>query len=129
MNYTGISFPFRIGVRGGVVMSTTSPSNVAHIVEGMTQLVRTSLYSRIMEPRIFSSVDTTVFQPNDESLKTLLAFEVREALSLDQRISVSDVKVEVSNSTIYASVTFRINGISGLYNASLNLGGLFDGED
>ena len=39
--FTGISFPFRVGVKGGVVMSTTNEREVPHIIEAMKQILLT----------------------------------------------------------------------------------------
>ena len=76
--YTGISFPFRIGVKGGVVTSTTSTREVPHIIESMKQILRTFKYERTMEYHIYSEVDTDIFEPNDISTHTLLQYQIKD---------------------------------------------------
>ena len=40
--FTGISYPFRISNRGGVVMSTTSRHDPSHISESIQQIFNTN---------------------------------------------------------------------------------------
>ena len=56
--YTGISFPFRIGTKGGVVMSSTSPTEVPHIVESIKQILTTAFLERTMESGFYSDLMT-----------------------------------------------------------------------
>ena len=86
--FTGISFPFRIGVKGGVVMSTTSVSDVQHIIEAMTQILGTRPMERCMEYHFKSDLDSDIFEPNDASCRTLIAYQAEEALKeLEDRIN------------------------------------------
>ena len=105
--FTGISFPFRIGVKGGVVMSTTGSRNVQHIVEAMHQILRTRHMERCMEYHFYSDIDSDIFEPNDSSTRTLLAYQIREALrNLEDRIKVNAVDVTSENNSVMAVITF-----------------------
>ena len=80
-SYTGISFPFRIGVKGGVVLSTTTEQEAEHIKESIIQIIGTKPMERIMEYHIKSDVSTYIFDPNDESTRALIAYECQKAQS------------------------------------------------
>jgi phage baseplate assembly protein W len=108
--YAGISFPFRIGDKGGVVMSSTSPEDSAHIKEAICQILLTPAHERCMECHFFSDIDTDIFEPDDESTRTLIAYQAREALrKLEKRIEVLDVGVDSGeNGVIYCRVKFKV---------------------
>ena len=78
--FTGISFPFRIGVKGGVVMSSTNTQEVPHIIEGMKQLLLTRPMERVMEYQVKSEISTFVFDPNDASTRALIEYEAQKAI-------------------------------------------------
>lgn len=121
--YRGISFPFRIGVKGGVVMSSTMVSDVTHIVESMEQIVRTKPMERCMEYQIKSDIDTLIFSPNDASARTLIAYEVETALAeLENRIEVKSVDVTSDGNVVYANVTFKVIAYDSTYSAQLKVG-------
>lgn len=121
--YTGISFPFRIGIKGGVVTSSTSSSEVPHIIESMQQILRTYKLERVMEPHIYSEVDTSLFEPEDESTYTLLEYYIKDALErLEPRIEVDSVEIEEEDSTIYANIHFVALPYSKVYNTRLKVG-------
>lgn len=123
--FQGISFPFRIGVKGGVVMSNTSPIEVPHIIEAMEQIVLTRPLERTMEFHIGNEIDYNVFDMNDVSTHRLIAFEVQEALTkLEDRIEVLDVEVEADheNNIIYAIVHFKVLTYGTTYSTKLKVG-------
>lgn len=121
--FKGISFPFRIGVKGGVEMSSTRVSDVTHIVESMEQIVRTKPMERCMEYHIKSDIDTLIFSPNDASVRTLIAYEVETALAeLEDRIEVKSVEVYSSENLVYANVTFKVLAYDSTYSAQLKVG-------
>lgn len=90
-------------------MSTTSVSDAQHIVEAMEQILLTRPFERCMEPTFKSDIDSVIFSPNDESTRTLIEYQVKEALQLlEDRITVLEVKVFSEESTIYAKIRFRV---------------------
>lgn len=121
--YTGVSFPFRIGVKGGVVTSTTNMREVPHIIESMKQILRTFKYERTMEFHVYSDIDTDIFEPNDVSTHTLLAYQIRDALSrLEPRIEVTDVVVSSAGSEVFATVHFKVLSYDAFYDVKLKVG-------
>ena len=78
----GISFPFRIGNRGGVVMSDVTKTNPIHINESIEQILRTSKYERVMEPHVGSTLDTAIFEPNEVTTHNIIKYQIIEDLSL-----------------------------------------------
>ena len=123
--FTGISFPFRIGVKGGVVMSTTSVSDVQHIIEAMTQILGTRPMERCMEYHFKSDLDSDIFEPNDASCRTLIAYQAEEALKeLEDRINVNSIEVVSEDSTINAVVNFTVLKYNTVHVAKIKVGDL-----
>lgn len=123
--FTGISFPFRIGVKGGVVTSTTSVSDVQHIIEAMEQILLTRPLERCMEYHFKSDIDYDIFEPNDVSCRTLIEYQVREALrELEDRIEVNSVEVVSEDSTIYATIYFTVLKYNTVYVEKIKVGDL-----
>ena len=123
--FTGISFPFRIGVKGGVVMSTTGVSDVQHIIEAMTQILSTRPMERCMEYRFKSDIDSDIFEPNDASCRTLIAYQVKEALrELEDRIKVDSVDVTSEGSSIIAVIHFTVLAYNTVHVTNIKVGDL-----
>lgn len=120
---TGISFPFRIGVKGGVVMSSVSSTDAPHIVESIQQIIGTRPLERVMEYQIQCAVSTYVFDPNDASTRALIAHECRTAIeSCDQRVEVLDITPYSEDNVIYATVTFRVRSYETTYSVNVKVG-------
>lgn len=123
--FTGISFPFRIGVKGGVVTSTTSVNDVKHIIEAMEQILLTRPMERCMEYHFKSDIDYDIFELNDASCRTLIAYQVEEALrELEDRIEVLSVDVESKDSTILAIINFKVLKYNTVHVANIKVGDL-----
>ena len=123
--YRGISFPFRIGVKGGIQMSSTSPEDASHLVESIQQILSTRKYERSMEFHIFSDLDTDIFEPTDTSTQTLIQNQVVEALSkLEPRIEVLSVDTDVEGSTIFATINFKVPLYNTEYTTRIKVGEL-----
>jgi phage baseplate assembly protein W len=109
--YTGISFPFRLNQKGGIAMSTTSTYDKTHIEEGLTQLLGTALGERVME-RIGNTASQYIFDPNDESLHTLIKYEtVKLIQDYEPRITVNESATTVygDDEFIYVEIHYTIN--------------------
>lgn len=121
--FTGISFPFRIGVKGGVVTSTTSAMDVQHIVEAMTQILRTNSMERCMEYHFKSEIDSNIFEPNDVSIRTLLSYQVKKALTeLEDRISVDSVDITSEDSSVIAVISYTVLAYNTSHTTSIKVG-------
>lgn len=121
--FTGISFPFRIGVKGGVVTSTTSVTDVQHIIEAVKQILMTRPMERCMEHHFKSNIDSDIFEPNDASCRTLIAYQVKEALrELEDRIEVDSVEVESDGSSIIAVIYFTVLKYNTVHVANVKVG-------
>lgn len=109
-NHTGVSFPFRLGVKGGIVMSTTDVNSVEHIEESMIQILKTKKFERTMETHMYSDLRSFTFKTIDESLKSLLKYMICEALKLETRITVSqeDITVTQEGDSVTADIGYRI---------------------
>ena len=123
---TGISFPFRVGVRGGIVMSTTAVEEVTHIEESVLQILKTSKFERTMEAHMYSSIDAYVFENLTEDIKALLKYQVCEALKLETRIKVGMDGIDIIDDTeetgkVTVSVTYTVIAYETDYTTSVVL--------
>lgn len=109
-NQTGVSFPFRLGVKGGIVMSTTDINSVEHIEESIVQILKTCKFERTMETHMYSDIRSLTFKTIDESLKIMTKYMICEALKLETRITVSmeDVIITDEGNVLYALIGYRI---------------------
>lgn len=130
--FTGISFPFRISPQGGVVMSTTGKGNPQHIMEGIKQLLQTDFLERPMEPDFGSNLGSTLFEPNNETLKTVIKKRIIEAVeNFDERVIVTEDDIEFFTEEedelrgyLYAEVNFYIVQYETYYEEILKVGEL-----
>lgn len=128
--FTGISYPFRISNRGGVVMSTTSRTDPTHIAESIRQIFSTNFLERPMESDIYTTVTTLLFEPNDIALQQVLKTRIVEDLTrLEKRIECSEdnieFEVEVDSNGIeylYANITYKIIKYQTYYASKIKVG-------
>ena len=122
--FTGISFPFRIGVKGGVVMSSTNTQEVPHIIEGMKQLLLTRPMERVMEYQVKSEISTFVFDPNDASTRALIEYEAQKAIEdvMGDIVEVKSVTASSNDSSIYVLITFKAKPYTETYSVNIKVG-------
>lgn len=121
--FTGISFPFRIGNKGGVVMSSTNSIEVPHIIEAMQQVLLTRPLERGMEFHFKSEIDSNIFEINNISTHTLITYQIKEALrELEDRIEVLDVQITEEEEYIYATIFFKVLMYDTTYSTKLKVG-------
>lgn len=96
--YTGLSFPMRLNNKGGLKMSTTSPTDFSHIEESVNQILNTSIGERIVELYFGSRISTHVFDPTDESSYSLIKHEIVEALEkFEPRVEVTTTDIDLTD--------------------------------
>ena len=127
--YTGISYPFRISNRGGVVMSTTSKNDPTHIAESIQQIFNTDFLERPMEADVYSTITSLLFEPNDITLQQILKNRIVENLErLESRIQCTEdnisFEVEVENDLefLYANITYKILKYNTYYTSKIKVG-------
>lgn len=129
--YTGISFPFRIGNKGGVVLSTTSMNNVTHIEESIHQVLNTSLRERVMEVALGCEVDTHIFDPNVTATHNIIKYEVKEALDSQEpriKVELDDIVVSADDSSVYIDITYLVISYGTKYSSKIYIGGRDNGK-
>lgn len=131
VGYKGISYPFRVGSKGGVVMSTTSKSDATHISESIQQILNTDFLERPMESDVYTTVTSLLFEPNDVSLQRVLAMRIVDDLTrLDDRIELEQdgVSFEVQTDSdgidyLYANINYTVVKYStSLYTTKVKVG-------
>lgn len=123
--FKGISFPFRIGNKGGVVMSTTSAYEVPHIIESMQQILMTKPFERGMEMGFHCEVINNLFDINNENLYQIIAYQVREALEKwEDRIEVLNVEVTGEEEYVYVTISFSVKLYKEVYETKMRVGDL-----
>ena len=127
--YTGISYPFRISNRGGVVMSTTNKNDASHITESIQQIFNTSSLERPMESDVYTTVTSLLFEPNDITLQRVLKNRIVADLDrLDDRVECSedDIDFEVEKEDgvefLYAIITYKIVKYNTYYTSKIKVG-------
>ena len=120
----GISFPFRVSVRGGATMSVANTNSVDKIVESMQQIVLTREGERCMEYDVYSQIDKLIFNIEDDTLRQVCEYMLRDAINrLETRVTVSEVRLARDENTgiIYALVNFTVNKTNNNYNTTLGV--------
>lgn len=128
--FTGISYPFRISNRGGVVMSTTGRNDPTHIAESIQQIFNTSFLERPMESEIYTTATPLLFEPNDLTLQQVLKSRMVSDLErLEERIECSEddieFTVEVDENGIeylFAQITYKIIKYNTYYTSKIKVG-------
>jgi phage baseplate assembly protein W len=127
----GISFPFRVGVSGGIEMSKTDINDPAHVEESIIQILSTPLGTREME-NFGCQLSTHLFDPEVEATYNLLKFEIVDALTEFEpriRVTMKDISISASeDGNIYATISYELvsSAISG--SLTVNLGGVENGR-
>lgn len=127
--FRGISFPFRVGPQGGVVMSTTSMTDPTHIKESIQQIFGTNYLERVMEPEIFSTVSMSLYEPNDDSLQSILRSRMVDDITrLEERVEVSEDDIEffesedINGNFLYATINYKIIKYETWYTSIVRVG-------
>ena len=128
--YTGISYPFRITSRGRCAISTCTEVDPRHIEESIQQILGTGYLERPMEGgECYSNLSASLFEPNDESLQSVLKARIVEALTrLERRIEVDEGGVEFLVDTedgidyLYATITYSIIQYETAYTSKVKIG-------
>lgn len=120
----GLSFPLRVGNKGGFVMS----NHIDHIEESIIQILSTQLYERVMLPEFGSDIDAYIFDPNEVETQALVQYEIVEALTKwEPRIVIDTdgVKVEAEGSYMYVTITYALSNYTnlGLVSTKVKIGG------
>ena len=90
----GISFPFRIGGRGGVSMSGKNGTVQQHLQENVMQLLGTLEFERVMNPSKGLEDLSIIFDTLDEASKNLAIFKITEFLALNEpRIEIVEIDI------------------------------------
>lgn len=118
----GISFPFRVGNKGGIVMSETTGDTIQHTVEALQQLLMTRKLERAMESDVYSDLDTTVFKPNDTSLMSLIQYEIEQAALKLKDIEVQGVQFAKAPNALLAIVTLKMLNYGTVHTVPLKVG-------
>ena len=93
--YKGISFPFRIGGRGGVAMSGKTITGQQHLKEALQILLGTNEFERGMRPYYGLEDLGILFAELNETTKSMVAFKVTEKIQqFEPRVTVVSVNVQ-----------------------------------
>ena len=127
--FTGISYPFRISNRGGVVMSTTSKNDPSHIAESIQQIFNTNYLERPMEAEVYTTVTALLFEPNDIALQQVLKSRIVNDLDrLESRVSCDEedvnfeVEVEDGIEYLYAVISYKVIKFNTYYTSRIKVG-------
>ena len=120
----GISFPFRVGVKGGTAMRVANSTTPQKIVESYIQILGTNQYERSMEFELFTQIEDFVFHVDNETLRSVAEYLVMEALNrFEPRATCNDVLLtgqDFSDGShgVICMVNFTVNKTGKTYNAT-----------
>ena len=78
-----------------------------------------------MEYHIFSDLDALLFENNDASSRTLLKYQIEQALQKhEKRIKVTDLEVFSQDNKLYAQIIFYIPKLGNSYSTTVKVGEL-----
>ena len=121
--FTGISFPFRIGVKGGVVMSSADDLQASHITESLIQLLGTAPKERTMEYSVYCDIPSHLFDLNNEALTCFIESRVRDALArCENRVSLSSLVVSRKENKVFVNLKYIFIPYQQEYTALLEVG-------
>lgn len=90
----GISFPFRIGGRGGVTMSGRTPTIQQHLKECLEVLLGTREGERVMRPYNGLEELDIFFNDLNETTKNMAIFKINEKVQqLEPRVAITDIEI------------------------------------
>lgn len=105
----GLKFPFDINVKGGLSLVKQSKEDTTIFDGKIEQLLGTGRGERTMECHVFSDLDVHIFSPNDTSTRTLLEYEIKQAISQSiPEIQVVSVSMASQEKTIIAFITYKV---------------------
>ena len=104
----GLKFPFQINKKGGVSLVKQSKESTDLLDGKLEQLLGTSKGDRVMECEVFSELDTFIFEPTDASTKTLLEYQIKEAILKHMpEISIVSINIYSLNRAIIADIVYK----------------------
>ena len=110
--YTGISFPFRVGPKGRIAVSTTSQYEIQHIIESVQQIVGTRgtpVGERYIIRDFGGQIPPLVFEPiNPAGLQIIKGLVTRAIGRWEPRVIVRHVEV-VDIDAMEGKVTVEID--------------------
>ena len=124
--FTGLSFPIRIGNKGGLVISSADKFSAPHIDESLHQIVCTNMYERVMELGFGSNTDLSIFEPNDLSLVNLLTYELLDSISRQERrvtVEEKDITFTQEENKIYVHINYLVNNLEEKFSTKIYVGG------
>lgn len=121
----GISFPFRIGNKGGVVMSEVDSVSAPHLEESIEQILLTFKGERVMEHHFGSDLDIDIFEPNESVTHNLIKFQIKEALDkYEPRIIVESISLsEGEDNMVNVEITYIVKEYNSTQTYTTTLGG------
>ena len=124
MSTRGISFPFRVGNKGGIVMSGVDNISAPHLEESIEQILLTYKGERVMEYHFGSELDTDIFEPNESVTHNLISYQIKEALKkYEPRITVESVTLTEEDNKVYAEIVYTVNEYNSTHSFTTRLGG------
>lgn len=107
----GVSYPFRVSkIKGGIAMSSVEfPNTAEHLADNLNGLLVTHKGDRVMVPWFFNGADAALFEYTDESMITLMRYEIYECIKqLEDRVTVrqNDIKFEFEGTNVFVNITF-----------------------
>ena len=122
----GVSFPFRFGGRGGVVMSKLDEVDASRINESIKQIILTTFRERPMEPEFGCNTLAMVFQENDPSLDSAVKEIIKRAIKRwEPRVRLSSIEIIREYGKINLIIRYQLIPVQQIITTLIELGDMY----
>lgn len=106
----GLKFPFQVNEKGGISLVKQTKEDTSLFDGKLEQLLGTGKGDRTMECNVFSELDTFIFEPTDTTTKTLLEYQIKDAILKNiPEITVSSISIYTYKNSIIANIIYKDN--------------------
>lgn len=125
-SYKGISFPPRIGPKGGWLMSVADATETTKIKESIYLVLTTRVFERVMENRFGSRLLDSVFENANITLMNILKYQIEQALTqFEPRIKTTniDISIDTDGVTVNVRIDYMVLNLQIQDSTTVALGG------
>ena len=119
----GLSFPFQVNSKGGLSLVRQTKTDFSIFDMKLEQLLNTNKGERTMECGVSADLDTFVFEPTDMSTKTLLEYQIKQAvLKYIPEITITSVNIYSNDNSIIAYITYTVKAYNPSNTTAIKVG-------
>ena len=122
-NLVGLSFPFQINSKGGLSLVEQSRGDNTIFENKLAVLLNTNKGERTMECDVFANLDVYLFNPNNTSTRTLIEYQIKEAVRKHiPEIELVSCNIQSVGKVVWAVLEYKVRAYETTNTASLKVG-------